>query len=234
VIHALLLAAGFGTRLRPLTDTTPKCLVPIHGRPLLEIWLDRLTQAGIGPFLLNTHYLADRVRAFIDASPYRAQVTLVHEPQLLGTAGTLAANLSFFKGGDGLLAHADNYCTADFAGFLRAHSRRPAGCLMTMMTFRAADPSSCGIVGLDRRGVVTRFEEKVVAPSGNLANGAVYVLSAELLSLFGGELAGVTDFSTQVLPRLIGRIYTYETDGILADVGTPEAYAHVNRTPLPA
>jgi mannose-1-phosphate guanylyltransferase len=123
-MRAILLAAGFGTRL-PLTNTMPKCLVPIHGQPLLGIWLERLTQAGIGPFLVNTHYLADQVEQFIAASPYRDQVTLVHESTLLGTAGTLMANLDFFQGEDGLLIHADNYCLADFREFMEAHRQRP-------------------------------------------------------------------------------------------------------------
>ncbi|HLG37813.1 MAG TPA: sugar phosphate nucleotidyltransferase, partial [Nitrososphaera sp.] len=107
------MAAGYGTRLRPMTNTIPKCLVPIKGRPLLEVWLESLTRASIGPLLVNTHYLADQVEAFIEASPYREQVRLVHEPELCGTAGTLIANLDFFKGEDGLLIHADNYCLAD-------------------------------------------------------------------------------------------------------------------------
>ena len=91
-MRAILLAAGYGTRLRPLTNTIPKCLVPIKGVPLLQIWLERLTNAGIGPFLINTHYLPKEVEGFAESSRYRDQVTLVHEPELLGTAGTLIAN----------------------------------------------------------------------------------------------------------------------------------------------
>lgn len=227
-MRALLLAAGLGTRLRPLTDTIPKCLVPIKGQALLGIWLDRLTQAGIGPFLINTHYLSARVQAFVAASPYCDQVTLVHEKKLLGTAGTLIANLDFFEGQDGLLIHADNYCLADFHGFVQAHERRPSGCLMTMMTFRSDTPSSCGIVELDGRGVVVGFHEKVANPPGNLANGAVYLLSAELLQTMATELHTVMDFSTEVLQQLVGRIYTYETKAFFLDIGTPEAYDRAN------
>ena len=95
IMRAMLLAAGYGTRLRPLTNSIPKCLVPINGKPLLQIWLERLTAADIGPFVINTHHLAEQVRAFIAASPYRNEVTLVHEPELCGTAGTLIANLGF-------------------------------------------------------------------------------------------------------------------------------------------
>ncbi len=227
-MRALLLAAGLGTRLRPLTDTIPKCLVPVRGEALLGTWLRRLSGAGIGPFLVNTHYLADQVKAFIDSSPYRDRVSLVHEAELLGTAGTLIANLDFFGSKDGLLIHADNYCLADFERFVHAHLHRPAGCLMTMMIFRTDNPSSCGIVELDERGVVVAFHEKVQSPPGNLANGAVYILSAELQQSLRESLRSVTDFSTGVLRRFLGRIYTYETAEAFYDVGTPGAYAAAN------
>ena len=227
-MRAILLCAGYGTRLRPLTNTIPKCLVPIRGRPLLDIWLQNLSQAGIGPFLINTHYLADQVAAFVEASPHRDQVTLVHERELLGTAGTLIANLNFFQSGDGMLIHADNYCLADFRAFMQVYKQRPPSCVMTMMTFRTDDPSSCGIVQLDEGGVVVGFHEKVAAPPGNLANGAVYILSAELLKRMDKDFHTVRDFSTEVLNRLVGKIFTYETSEVFLDVGTPENYARVN------
>ena len=132
--------------MRPLTNTIPKCLVPIKGTPLLGIWLERLTWAGIDPFLVNTHYLAEQVQGFVSNSAYRDQVKLVHEHTLLGTAGTLMANLEFFEGRDGMLIHADNYCLADLRDFIETHHSRPPGCVMTMMTFRANQPSNCGIV----------------------------------------------------------------------------------------
>ena len=229
-MRAILLAAGFGTRLRPLTNTMPKCLVPIHGQPLLGIWLERLTQAGIGPFLVNTHYLADQVEQFIATSPYRDQVTLVHEPTLLGTAGTLMANLDFFQGEDGLLIHADNYCLADFREFMEAHSQRPPQCLITIMAFRTPTPSSCGILELDDQGVVVGFHEKVANPPGNLASAAVYLLSAEFLALAASELRMVADFSTEVIPKLMGRMFTYEVTAPFIDVGSPKAYEQANRT----
>ena len=74
-MKALLLAAGFGTRLRPLTNTTPKCLVTIKDKALLGIWLERLSQAGIEAFLINTHHLSDQVETYIEGSPYSEPVT---------------------------------------------------------------------------------------------------------------------------------------------------------------
>lgn len=228
-MRALLLAAGLGTRLRPLTDGIPKCLVPIHGKPLLQIWLERLTEAGIGPFLVNTHYHAEAVRDFVAASAFSSSVDLVHETELRGTAGTLLSNREFFGSDDGMLVHADNYCLADFREFVDAHVHRPPECLLTMMTFRASDPSSCGIVELDARGVVTGFHEKTPNPPGNLANGAVYLLSQELLAGLERDFVGATDFSIDVLGKLTGRMYSYETSATFLDIGTPATYALANR-----
>jgi len=227
-MRALLLAAGLGTRLRPLTDTIPKCLVPVKGQPLLDIWLERLTEAGVGPFLVNTHYLVDKVVAFIETSAFREQVTLVHEKEMLGTAGTLVANIDFFKGQDGMLIHADNYCLADLTAFRKAHINRPSECVMTMMTFQTDTPSACGIVELDERGVVIGFHEKVLNPPGNLANGAVYILSSDFLACMGNNFQTLNDFSTDVLHRFVGQIYTYQTNDVFVDVGSPLGYAKAN------
>ena len=229
-MKVLLLAAGLGTRLRPLTDFTPKCLVPIKGQALLGIWLEHLSAAGFGPFLINTHYLADQVHAFIAASGHATQVTLVAEPVLRGTAGTLIDNLDFFDGQDGLLIHADNYCLADFPAFLKAHQARPSHCEMTMMTFRSETPQTCGIVELDEQGVVVKFHEKVSHPSGNLANGAVYLLSAKLLARMKNEFSSATDFSVEVLQNLLSHMYTYETQEFFLDIGTAEALRKANQS----
>lgn len=223
-MRALLLAAGQGTRLRPLTDTIPKCLVPIHDRPLLGIWLDRLCAAGVCPILVNMHHLADRVQEHIATSPHRDSVLPVMEPELLGTGGTLLKNRSFFREEPLLLAHADNLSIFDVQAFILRHAQRPKGCDLTMMTFRTDQPQSCGIVELDGAGVVQAFHEKCPDPPGNLANGAVYVLEPTLFSFLEGLGQEHIDFSTEVLPRFLGRIYTFHNRVYHRDIGTPESY----------
>jgi len=227
-MKAILLAAGFGTRLRPLTNTIPKCMVPIKGKPLIQIWLEKLREASVSPVLINTHYLSGQVQTFIDNSAFKDQSIIVFEPELLGTAGTLLRNIFFFGDGDGMLIHADNYSEADFNKFIVAHKNRPPGCLMTMMIFRTDNPSSCGIVELDTNGVIIGFHEKVANPPGNLANGAVYILSAEIISLIKTKFSDKTDFSTEILGNFVGKIYTYLTEEIFVDIGTIENYNKVN------
>jgi mannose-1-phosphate guanylyltransferase len=228
-MKALLLAAGFGTRLKPITNNIPKCLVPINGRPLLDIWLEKLTQVGINSFLINMHYLAENVESYIKDSPYSSKVLLVHEPNLLGTAGTLLRNINYFEGDEALVLHADNYSEDDISGLIRAHKNRPPHCEMTMMIFKSNTPSACGVVVLDTDGVVTEFYEKIENPPSNLANGAIYILSRQLLIKIKYKYQDAIEFSTDILPHLVGKIYTYETSKIFLDIGTTENYERANK-----
>jgi mannose-1-phosphate guanylyltransferase len=222
-MRALLLAAGLGTRLRPLTDTVPKCLVPVHGRPLLGYWLELLGASGVERMLVNTHYLRGAVRDFVARSPWRDKVTLVHEEKLLGTGGTVLSNRDFFGGESFLVAHADNLTRFDVRSFERRHANRPAGVDITMMTFEADDPSSCGIVEQDTRGVVTAFHEKVAEPPGRLANAAVYVFEPAVVDFIASLGREVVDLSTEVIPRFLGRICTFHNADYHRDIGTPES-----------
>ena len=225
-LRALLLAAGFGTRLRPLTLHTPKCLVPIGGQPLLAHWLQQLELIHTEAALVNTHYMADRVKDFLGGWQQGSMgLKRSHEPSLLGTAGSLLANRTFFTGCTGLLIHADNFSQVNVSQLLAAHASRPAGCLLTMLTFTTPRPSSCGIVEIDSRGVVVGFHEKVVNPPGNRANGALYVFDQPFLDWLLINHPNASDFSTEVLPHCIGRIFTWHTDVPYIDIGTPEALA---------
>ena len=180
-VRALLLSAGMGTRLRPLTLTTPKCLVPIHGVPLLDHWLALLLNGGIERTLINTHYLPEAVHQHIRQSPWKDRVDLVHEPELLGTGGTVLVNRDYFGSGAFLLAHSDNLTWFDTSAFIARHQARPPQALITMMTFNTDAPQSCGIVEQDADGIVIGFHEKVANPPGTLANGAVYIFEPAII-----------------------------------------------------
>tara|TARA_B100000674_G_C37910188_1_gene948197 strand:- start:1027 stop:1743 length:717 start_codon:yes stop_codon:yes gene_type:complete len=222
--RALLLAAGLGTRLRPITLNTPKCLVTIDGEPLLSCWLKKLEQAGCESVLINTHYLAEKVQDFLRSwQSSTMAVQTVHEPELLGTAGTLLANQEFFRGATGLLIHADNVMKGDLRDFMVAHHSRQACCLLTMLTFETKTPTSCGIVEIDDKQVVRAFHEKIAEPPGNRANGALYAFGQELLDHLDVMNQKPADFSTEVIPKLLGRIQTWHTQHAYLDIGTPEA-----------
>lgn len=223
-MKALLLAAGYGRRLRPLTEEIPKCLVPIKGKPLLEYWLELLVESGITDILINLHYRSERVEDYINESRYKEYITAVYEQTLLGTAGTLLQNRVFFKGHQILLIHADNLSFFKLASFVNAHNSRPGYCDITMMTFETEFPESCGIVELDKNNVVKAFHEKVENPPGRLANGAVYILEQSIFKFLENIGKEEIDFSTEVLPAFTGKIYTFHNDNYHRDIGTMESY----------
>ncbi len=228
-MKALLLAAGLGTRLRPLTNAIPKCLVSIQGKPLLGHWLKMLVEAGVMPLLVNLHYFPDAVRDYLAGSDFSSHVTTVYEKHLLGTAGTLLKNLEFFGSSPVMLVHADNLSRFNVGAYIQSHLNRPSGCEITMMTFVADDPKSCGIVELDERGVVQAFHEKVANPPSKLANGAVYILEPSVFDFLSGLGKDVIDFSTEVLPHYMGRIFTFQNNVYHRDIGTMESYEIANK-----
>ncbi len=218
---ALLLAAGVGSRLRPLTDVLPKCLMPVCGRPLLGIWLDMLAAADVAPIVVNTHHHAALVQAYLARSPHVARIVVAHEPELLGTGGTLAANHAALGDDAVLLAHADNLSAFDVRAFVAAFRARPAASWLTMMTFDTDTPQSCGIVETDAQGLVLGFHEKVANPPGTRANAAVYMVGAALRAMVRDGGASTADFSTGVLPRLLGRMDAFHNQTYHRDIGTP-------------
>ncbi len=220
-MRALLLAAGLGTRLRPLTETVPKCLVPINDQPLLAVWLDLLLGSGkIERVLINTSWLSDQVREFIAKSRWHESVDLVHEDELLGTGGTILANSNWLGTGDFFVAHADNLTSFDLGDFMFTHNRRPNGTNVTMMTFQTETPESCGIVEVDDKSCVQAFHEKVRNPPGNLANGAVYIFDQEVLKFMQSLHKSNFDLSLDVLPMFLGKILSYQNKIYHRDIGT--------------
>ena len=219
-MRALLLAAGLGTRLRPITNTVPKCLVEIDGRPLLGYWIEMLGKGGIADVLINLHYLPEAVLTYIGQCPHPVKITTVYEEKLLGTAGTLLRNRVFFQDQPMMLVHADNLSLFDPHAFIDRFLSREKGIEITMMTFHTDLPQTCGIVELDRKGVVRGFHEKVASPPGNLANAATYILSPAVFEFIAGLGKEVIDFSTEVLPHFMGRINSFHNGTYHRDIGT--------------
>ncbi len=220
-MKAVLLAAGTGSRLRPLTDATPKCLLAFGDRPLLDRWLDALHRAGAGEVLVNLHHRADDVIRHLEGRDGPPPVRTSVEPVLLGSAGTLLANRRWLEHEEMfVVCNSDNLTDFDLRSIVDLHRRElPAA---SLAVFRADDPSSCGVVELDRRGRVVGFVEKPARPAGNLANAGIYVFHPSVLAELTGDLP--LDIGHDLLPKLVGRSVAVEVDGYFRDIGTPESY----------
>lgn len=222
-MKAVLLAAGLGTRLQPITNNIPKCLVNIQGKPLLQYWLELLFSGGIDEVLINTYYLPDAVNEFVNRCQWRDKIHLVHEDELLGTGGTLLNNREWLSTGSFLVAHADNLTIFNLAQFEERHKNRPVDVDITMMTFITDSPESCGIIKEDGDGVVRNFYEKLPDPPGNCANAAVYIFEPVIFDFLAGLGKKEIDLSTEVIPHYLGRIVTFHNPHYHRDIGTPES-----------
>jgi len=227
-MRAILLSAGYGTRLAPLTNHTPKCLVPIKGYPLLGYWLDLLLPQHIEKVLINTHYLPDLVDDYLRDHKYASLVETAYEEKLLGTAGTILSNKDFLDKSDFFVAHADNLTKFNFKDFIDAHNRRLDFVEITMMTFDSDVPSSCGIVVENPDGIVLQFFEKVENPPSRRANAAVYIMSRNVLDFIGTINKDVIDISVDIIPNFLGKIQTFHNNQYHRDIGTPESLALAN------
>lgn len=227
-MRALLLAGGLGTRLKPLTDSIPKCLAPIRGRPLLDYWLELLFSSSIERVLVNTHYLPDQVIEFIGRTRWRDRIDVTFEESLLGTGGTVLQNCEYFQSSSFFVAHADNLSSFSFDDFLKRHLERPQDAIMTMMTFHTETPELCGVVNENAEGVVTEFYEKVPNPPSNLSNAAVYIFEPDVISILGSIRSRVIDISVDLIPLCLGKIFTFHNSTYHRDIGNLESLRLAN------
>lgn len=222
-MKAFLLAAGFGTRLKPLTDTMPKCLVPVAGKPLLYWWFQLLEHHGVTEVLINTHYLFGQVRRYIDDYNKigKLHVHEFYEPVLLGSGGTVAANKNFVIDEESfLICYADNLTDVNISDIIQFHNSHDG--ILTMALFHANNPKQCGIAQVDEIRKIVEFIEKPQNPASNLANAGIYVARKEIFDFFPNR--EFIDFGNDILPQLVGRMYGWEIQDYLIDIGTFENY----------
>jgi mannose-1-phosphate guanylyltransferase len=227
-MKAFLLAAGVGSRLRPITNTTPKCMLTIGGRPLLDIWLDAFDRAGVDEVLVNLHHLPDVVRSHLEARAGSLELTVrtVFEPELLGSAGTLAVNRSWVEDEEMFLAcNADNLTDFDLRSLIAMH--REHGAIATLTVFHSDRPAAGGVVELDGDSTVVGFTEKPDRPVSDLVNAGIYAFHPHVLRDIDGPPP--RDIGYDLLPRLVGRAKAMPVPGYFCDVGTVDVYQRVQQ-----
>ena len=225
-VKGFLLAAGNGTRLRPLTNSIPKCLVPIQGTPLVGIWLQWCARYGVDQVLINTHAHSERVTEFLAAYDGPVQVTMTNEPELLGSAGTVHVNRAFVAGEQEFaILYADVLTNCRFDNMLQFHRLRRAP--VTVGTYRVPNPSQCGILATDEEGRVIEFREKPEFPKSDNAFSGVLIGGPAFLDLV--PVKTPADIGFDVLPKLVGEMFAFPIADYVLDIGTLEKYEQAQR-----
>ena len=228
-MKGMILAAGEGRRLRPLTDHTPKPMLPLAGRPLLEYTIAHLRDNGFTDLAINLHHLPAPVKHYFgDGHCWGVSLRYSVEEHLLGSAGGVKRLQSFFDD-TFVVYYGDVFTRANLRPMLDLHRR--AGVLATMGLYRVPDPWNRGIVDLDAAHMITRFVEKPPREQvfSNLANAGIYILEPEVLNYIPPEQA--YDFGQDVFPDLLARgtrVAGYIIEDMLIDIGLPEKYEQAN------
>lgn len=230
-MKAMILAAGRGTRLRPLTEHVPKCMIPINGRPLLEYTIEWLRRYGVTHIAMNVCHLGDVIMAhFGDGSRWGVNITYSVEEEPLGTAGGVKNIEWFFDGGPFLVWYGDNLSTCRLHELLQFHEEKEGAA--TIALHYREDPTQSGIVGLDENDRITRFLEKPGSDQvfSHWVNAGIYVLEPQVLASIPAE--GAPDFGRDTFPQLLARgesLYGYRmsSEEKLWWIDTPEALHRV-------
>jgi mannose-1-phosphate guanylyltransferase len=229
-MKGMILAAGEGRRLRPLTNHLPKPMLPLAGRPLLEHIITHLRDCGITNLAINLHHLPEAVMDYFgQGRHWGVNLRYSVEKSLLGSAGGVKRLQSFFDE-TFVVYYGDVFTQADLRLMIDFHKQ--AGAVATMGLHRVPDPWNRGIVQLDEAQNIIRFAEK--PPRGqvfsNLANAGIYVLEPEVLNYIPVEQP--YDFGRDVFPDMLARgirVAGYVIEDRLIDIGLPEKYEEAER-----
>jgi len=226
-MKAFILAAGLGTRLRSLGFDVPKVMVPIGGKPLLEHHLELFKRQGIREFIVNLHYLPEKITNYFgDGSKFGVKITYSAEPELLGTAGAVKKMEDQLCDETFIVFYGDNLVSVEFGPLLEFHRARKAAA--TLALFASPEPWTGGVVETDSNGRVLRFVEKPDPKqvSTNLINAGIYVLEPQVLDTIPkGQFC---DFGKNVFPQLLAEekpVYAMKPEAYIHDIGTPERLA---------
>lgn len=225
MIKAIILCAGVGSRLRPYTDSCPKPMLEISGKPLLEHTIDLLKSYGITEVAINLYHYSDAITGYFeDGSDFGVKIRYSLEEKPMGTAGALA-NLRDFFDDTFIVFYGDVLSNLDLKEIIRFH--RKNNNLITIALYRVDNPTECGIVEFNGNNRITKFIEKPRTDEvfTNLANAGIYVIEPEILKYIPNEVP--YDFGSNLFPLLLSKgipIHGFEINGYLIDIGTKDKY----------
>jgi mannose-1-phosphate guanylyltransferase len=223
-VDAVILVGGQGTRLRPLTLSAPKPMLPTAGLPFLTHMLSRIAAAGITHVVMGTSYKAEVFETeFGDGSKLGLQIDYVTETEALGTGGAIANVAGHLRYDTAMVFNGDVLSGADLGALLESHDRHEAD--VTLHLVRVGDPRAFGCVPTDGNGVVTAFLEKTQDPPTDQINAGCYVFKREVID--GIPKGRALSVEREVFPGLLAnkhRVCGYVDASYWRDMGTPEDF----------
>jgi NDP-sugar pyrophosphorylase family protein len=222
-VKAVVLVGGEGTRMRPLTETIPKPLLPLVDRPILDHVLDHLVAHGVHEVIMSSPYLEDTFHPFIEARHGDPQITWVTETEPLGTGGAIVSVLDRVGDEPFFALNGDILTDLDLTAMVAAHRERRAA--VTIAIHHVVDARAFGLVSSDAGGRITEFREKPTELVPGDINAGTYVLDPDALAPWP---AGVYHWiEGEIFPTLIGdgaAVFAFASDAYWLDMGTPEQY----------
>lgn len=226
-MQAVILAGGLGTRLRPLTYTTPKPLLPVMNEPMVVRLINTIPE-NVDKVVLAVSYMTDRLQAYFDAHELGREVVLVEEREPLGTGGAVK-NVEKEIDDTFFVFNGDVISSIDLDKIIDFHKHK--GGLGTISMWEVEDPTRFGIIGTDEDDRITRFFEKPKPEEvfSHWINAGVYVLEPEVLDIM--EPGIVISIEREIFPPLAekGSLYGFKFRGYWLDAGTPQAYIQSHR-----
>jgi len=237
-MRAILLSAGRGERLKPLTDKVPKVMLPINEKPLLQYWIELLKKNGITEIAINLHWLGYQIKDYFgDGAKFGVKILYSEEENLLGTATPIKKIEELYPGfcseNKFIVIYADNLSDVDINKLLKFHEEHKP--LATLTMHKHNEPWTRGIISIAKDGRVLDFVEK--PPKEDILSGkylgdsasCIYILEPEVLRFLKDEKE---DLGTNLFPRLLKnncKLYAFNPDAIVEDIGTRERYEKVKR-----
>lgn len=227
-MKAIILAAGLGTRLRPITDTIPKVMLPIRGKPLLEYHINNLREFGVTDIGINLHYLPDVItKYFGNGGKYSVNITYKKEKTLLGSSGAMNQFRDWIGKEDFLVVYGDNYFHLGYNDLFDKFDKTPES-IATVCLQHSKVLKGKGLVIINRNGTITKFVEKPEHPEKyctDLINAGIYCMKNKILEYI--PQGAFSDFSKDIFPALLKYdqiMFSYIIKEPLIDIGTIEAY----------
>lgn len=229
VKKAMIMAAGVGSRLDPLTQEVPKPLVPIANRPIMDILFERLLCVGIQDVIANTHYKAEQIINRYRHCQKGINFSYVHEEELSGTAGGVKKCQFFFNEGDDFLVlSADGLFNVDLMEAIESHKNSGAIATMIIKKINLEEIPNFGVVVTDKEGFVTGFQEKpaIKDAKSDCINTGIYIFNYKIFDYIPENT--FYDFAKNVFPDLLSKeikINTFMVEDYWSDIGTIAQYA---------